>query len=197
MTAVESSCRESAITKTAIHTVVCDVTEKLQVEEAILSADQMANETCGLKASILINCAGITRDAKVSNISSQNWEDVIGVNLKGTFHTCQAFCDIKRVNSLLINGTGGSIINIGSIVSKYGNVGQCNYSASKGGVVGLTRSLAKEMALLSYKIFQNNYAQGDMPALRVNCIQPGKYPRNSECTTITNNGHLLFFSRIY
>lgn len=180
MTAVASSCRESSISNpdTSIQTFLCNVTEKSQVEEAILIADEMAYKTSGLKASILINCAGITRDSKVSNISSQDWEEVIGVNLKGTFHTCQAFCETERVNSLLTNGVGGSIINIGSIVSKYGNVGQCNYSASKGGVTGLTRSLAKEMALLSYKVAQSNSTQEGLPALRVNCIQPGEHVRH-------------------
>ena len=65
---------------------------------------------------------------------------------------CQAFCKPNRLNSLLLDSRiGGSIINIGSIVSNYGNVGQVNYAASKGGVLGLTRSLAKEMASLSVK----------------------------------------------
>jgi 3-oxoacyl-[acyl-carrier protein] reductase len=135
---------------------------------------EMPESACN-KASILVNCAGITRDGKISNISDREWEDVIGVNLRGTFNTCQAFCETERVVSLLTSGnrTGGSIVNIGSIVSKYGNAGQVNYSASKGGVVGLTRSLAKEMALLSCKIAGSNGTNMRMPAVRVNCIQPG------------------------
>lgn len=156
-------------------TSLCNVVDKSQVREAFAAADQIASETSDSKASILVNCAGITRDAKVSNISDKDWEDVLGVNLKGTFHTCQAFCKTDRVISLLKSENGGSpsIINVGSIVSTYGNVGQCNYAASKGGVVGLTRSLAKEMSMLSFKVAQSNGTQDFMPAVRVNCIQPG------------------------
>merc|ERR1712194_87072 len=78
---------------------------------------------------------------------------------------------------------GGSIINIGSIVSQYGNIGQVNYAASKGGVVGLTRSLAKEMALASSNATSYVGCSGNKdtgieeekvpPSVRVNCIQPG------------------------
>ena len=129
-------------------------------------------------ASILVNCAGITRDAKISNLSDEDWENVMDVNLKGTFLMCRAFCDPERINSLVSGGShkggvGGAIINVGSIVSKYGNLGQVNYAASKGGVVGLTRSLAKEMAFASRKVADS---EGDnVPqTVRVNCIQPGK-----------------------
>ena len=175
--AVASACRQvTTPSKISVQTSLCNVTDKSRVREAILAADRIANEASGCNASILVNCAGITRDAKVSNISDSDWEDVIGVNLKGTFHACQAFCETERVVSLLTaeNGGGGSIVNMGSIVSKYGNLGQCNYSASKGGVVGLTRSLAKEMAVLSCKVNENNgEVRHCIPAMRVNCIQPG------------------------
>jgi 3-oxoacyl-[acyl-carrier protein] reductase len=91
-----------------------------------------------------------------------------------------------------MGGTGGSIINIGSVVSSYGNVGQINYAASKGGVAGLTKALAKEMALLSWQTATATITGGvnagrerdkdndDIivetcipPTIRVNCIQPG------------------------
>lgn len=175
MKAVASECHEAASNNTiSIRTAQCNVISKSQVQEAMDAADQMASETYGSKSSILVNCAGITRDAKVSNISDKDWEDVLGVNLKGTFHACQVFCDIDRVANLLKSGNGGSIINVGSIVSGYGNVGQCNYAASKGGVVGLTRSLAKEMALLAFNVAHGNDTQSSVPAVRVNCIQPGE-----------------------
>ncbi|KAL3778579.1 hypothetical protein ACHAW5_007034 [Stephanodiscus triporus] len=98
---------------------------------------------------------------------------------------CQQFCEARRIDKLLMpaGGTGGSIINIGSVVSKYGNVGQLNYAASKGGVVGLTKALAKEMALSSWKYATSVECFGDNdsvgveaiipPTVRVNCIQPG------------------------
>jgi NAD(P)-dependent dehydrogenase (short-subunit alcohol dehydrogenase family) len=137
-------------------------------------------------ASILVNCAGITRDARLANLSNEDWDSVLNVNLKGTFLMCQQFCKIERINTLLspTGGTGGSVINIGSIISNYGNIGQVNYAASKGGVVGLTRALAKEMAILSRKsatpvdfVSGNEYAgvKAIIPlSVRVNCIQPGK-----------------------
>lgn len=143
----------------------------------------------------------------MANISNEDWDNVLDINLKGTFLMCQAFCEPNRLTSLLLNGNdrnnnekddnddnnsnkGGSIINIGSIVSNYGNVGQVNYAASKGGVLGLTRSLAKEMALLSWNTTNNNSNSVECvgnnndndhseqhtvprPTVRVNCIQPG------------------------
>ncbi|KAL7515223.1 hypothetical protein ACHAXN_012631 [Cyclotella atomus] len=171
--AVVSSCREATSSNISIQTSLCNVVDKSQVQNSMFVADNIAHGVSGSKASILVNCAGITRDAKISNISDTDWEEVLGVNLKGTFNMCQAFCETDRAVSLLTSGNnGGSIINIGSIVSTYGNVGQCNYAASKGGVVGLTRALAKEMALLSFKVAQSKEHM-QMSAIRVNCIQPG------------------------
>ena len=168
MEEVTSECYRAASTNNNYNNILisqslCDVTNKSQVQQAIAHADEVAtNATATSKnipsvASILVNCAGITRDNKISNISNNDWDDVLDVNLKGTFLMCQSFCEPDRLNALLLGdtsididknspqkkeGIGGSIINIGSIVSSYGNVGQCNYAASKGGVVGLTRSLA-------------------------------------------------------
>mmetsp|Transcript_29496 Transcript_29496/g.85855 ORF Transcript_29496/g.85855 Transcript_29496/m.85855 type:complete len:161 (+) Transcript_29496:465-947(+) len=86
-------------------------------------------------------------------MSVESFDDVIGVNLRGTWLACKYFCADDRLRLLqeeeqTTNRIGGcsSIVNIGSVVSRTGNVGQSNYGASKGGVVGLTRSLAKEMA---------------------------------------------------
>ena len=214
---VTSECYRAASTNNNYNNILisqslCDVTNKSQVQQAIAHADEVAtNATTSSSsknippvASILVNCAGITRDNKLSNISNNDWDDVLDVNLKGTFLMCQSFCEPDRLNTLLLGdniidknspqkkeGTGGSIINIGSIVSSYGNVGQCNYAASKGGVVGLTRSLAKEMALFSWKATsavdtivggssssndvgeQQDDAASLAPTVRVNCIQPG------------------------
>jgi NAD(P)-dependent dehydrogenase (short-subunit alcohol dehydrogenase family) len=175
------------------------------VNEAVEDADHLATQSNAIPraASILVNCAGITRDGKIDNISDADWNDVLDINLKGTFHMCQSFCRTKRLASLLSDGneneatgtaTGGSIINIGSIVAQYGNVGQVNYASSKGGVVGLTRSLAKEMALFSHKFVQNKgIGAGDTrndsvpPSIRVNCIQPGtslvEFLSNLQCSS--------------
>lgn len=178
-----------------VESIVCDVRDKAQVEQTIQKADLMA-ESSSLAAntspsfsvaSILVNCAGITRDGRVTNLSDNDWDDVLDINLKGTFLMCKQFCEPSRARTLLGGSDdaannkctgGGSIINIGSIVSEYGNMGQVNYGASKGGVVGLTRSLAKEMALFSHKmnsIDERKVEERIPPAIRVNCIQPGKF----------------------
>ncbi|KAL7426336.1 hypothetical protein ACHAXM_001141 [Skeletonema potamos] len=188
--------------KISIESSVCDVRDKKQVEQAIQQADILASSSAAAAAypsfsvaSILVNCAGITRDGRVTNLSNDDWDDVLDINLKGTFLMCKNFCEPSRAATLLKDsGTtnnniaqhtgGGSIINIGSIVSEYGNMGQVNYAASKGGVVGLTRSLAKEMALFSHKVAKiipddsihrdkQGVAKKIPPAIRVNCIQPG------------------------
>ncbi|KAK2176338.1 hypothetical protein NP493_668g01059 [Ridgeia piscesae] len=92
--------------------------------------------------SIAVNCAGITRDNFLLKLDEASFDEVIAVNLKGTFLLCQA------VSRLMVEDDiqGGSIINIASIVGKVGNMGQCNYSASKAGVVGFSKTAAKELA---------------------------------------------------
>ena len=112
--------------------IVCRVESKSQVQALIKAA--------GKEASILVNCAGITRDAFITKMKEEDYDKVLDVNLKGTFLTCQEFVSPER------GLQGGSIINVGSIVSEQGNLGQTNYAASKGGVLGLTRALAKEVA---------------------------------------------------
>ena len=180
---VADECRETTANNgILVETSLCNVTNKTQVIDAISCADELASTAASSSASILVNCAGITRDARIGNLSDTDWDDVLDVNLKGTFLMCQEFCDPERISSHLMSGNNASIINIGSIVSKYGNIGQVNYAASKGGVVGLTRSLAKEMASFSWKV--NTDFWGDKgaaeveetvpPMVRVNCIQPGK-----------------------
>lgn len=173
---------------------VCNVTNRQHAQGTIFAADEVARTATNFSnsvASILVNCAGITRDGRLANLSNNDWDEVLDVNLKGTFLMCQEFCEPTRLGKLLerkgsSTGSGGSIINIGSVVSNYGNAGQVNYAASKGGVVGLTRSIAKEMALLSWKAnssrkIMGNYDKNDgalgrvtvSPTVRVNCIQPG------------------------
>ncbi|MBI3548034.1 MAG: 3-oxoacyl-[acyl-carrier-protein] reductase [Elusimicrobia bacterium] len=92
------------------------------------------------KIDILINNAGITKDNLVMRMSEQEWDAVINVNLKGTFLFSKAVCrPMMRAHS-------GRIINIASVVGQEGNMGQANYAASKGGVIALTKSLAKEFS---------------------------------------------------
>jgi NAD(P)-dependent dehydrogenase (short-subunit alcohol dehydrogenase family) len=88
----------------------------------------------------------------------EDFNDVIDVNLRGTFLTCKYFSKIERLESLACNPFSSAIINIGSVVGMRGNKGQSNYAASKGGVFSMTLSMAKELA--KYNV-------------RANCILPG------------------------
>lgn len=88
---------------------------------------------------ILVNNAGITRDALLTKMTPEQWEQVIAVNLTGVFNCTRA------VAPVMINQGGGRIVNAASVVGLYGNTGQTNYAAAKAGVIGMTRSWAKEL----------------------------------------------------
>lgn len=100
---------------------------------------------------ILINNAGITRDAMLHKMTEEQWDQVMNVNVKGIFHCTQAVVTTMREKGY------GKIVNLSS-VSRFGNIGQSNYSASKAGVVGFTRTVAKELA--SKNITVNAIAPG-------------------------------------
>lgn len=104
------------------------------------------------KLDVLVNNAGITRDQLLLKMSDEDWEQVINVNLKGAFNCCRA-----AVRQFL-KQRSGRIINISSVVGLMGNPGQANYSASKAGLIGLTKTLAKELA--SRNITVNAVAPG-------------------------------------
>jgi len=89
---------------------------------------------------VLVNNAGITKDALLANVSPDDWNDVISVNLTGTMNCCRAVVEQMRKQH------GGRIINISSVVGEMGNIGQTTYSASKAGVIGITKTLARELA---------------------------------------------------
>ena len=113
---------------------------------------------------ILVNNAGITIDKTVAKMSDEDWQRVIAVNLSGAFFMAQAALD-----HMLERGTG-RIINVSSVIGETGNIGQANYAASKSGLFGLTKSLAKEA------VFQLSRAQhpvGDGVGLTVNAVTPG------------------------
>ena len=101
---------------------------------------------------ILVNNAGITRDGLMLRMEEASWDAVLNVNLKSAFNF------IHAVTPIMSRQRGGSIINMSSVVGEAGNAGQCNYSASKAGLIGLAKSIAKEMG---------------PRGVRANCIAPG------------------------
>ena len=106
------------------------------------------------KVDILVNNAGITRDAMTRKMTDEMWDLVINVNLKGVFNMGRAFGPLMEENNY------GSIINISSVVGVFGNIGQANYAASKAGVIGLTKTWAKEFARKGAKVRCNSIAPG-------------------------------------
>ncbi|XP_041973926.1 estradiol 17-beta-dehydrogenase 8 [Aricia agestis] len=126
-----------------------DVSDSSSVQKLLQTIKSQYNAT----PTIVVNSAGITRDNWLLKLSEEDYDSVANVNLKGTFLIMQTFgkamADAK---------TPGSIVNISSIVGKYGNIGQSNYAASKAGVVAMTQTAAKELGKLN---------------IRVNAILPG------------------------
>ena len=92
------------------------------------------------KIDILVNNAGITRDGLLLRMKEQDWDSVLAVNLKGAFNFCKAAVPV------MVKQRYGRIVNMSSVVGVMGNAGQANYSASKAGLIGLTKSLAREVA---------------------------------------------------
>ncbi len=121
-------------------------------DEAQVNAFADAVRTASGRIDGLVNNAGITRDGLIVRMSGQDWHDVIETNLSGPFYTC------KAVARTMMGQRNGRIVNVGSIVGLGGNAGQANYSAAKAGIVGLTRSLARELASRN---------------VLVNCVAPG------------------------
>ena len=101
---------------------------------------------------VLVNNAGITRDTLIARMSDEEWREVISTNLDGVFHTCRA------VARKMLRRRSGAIVNMTSFVGVHGNPGQTNYAASKGGIIGFTKALAKELG---------------PRGVRVNAIAPG------------------------
>jgi 3-oxoacyl-[acyl-carrier protein] reductase len=88
---------------------------------------------------ILVNNAGVTRDGLLARMSDDDWQTVLDTNLGGTFNTCRA------VSRGMMKRRAGAIVNVSSIVGLHGNPGQTNYSASKAGIIGFTKALAREL----------------------------------------------------
>lgn len=113
---------------------------------------------------VLVNNAGITKDGLLPRMSEEDWDSVIDVNLKGTF------LFTKAVSRIMMKQREGAIVNIASIIGLIGNAGQSNYAASKGGVIALTKSVAKELA--SRNIRANAVAPGFIKSKMTDKLSP-------------------------
>ncbi len=107
---------------------------------------------------VLVNNAGITRDGLVVRMKETDWDDVVNINLKGTFNC------IKAVTKTMMKQRSGRIINISSVVGASGNPGQANYVASKAGIIGLTKGIAKELGSrgITANVVAPGYVDTDM-----------------------------------
>lgn len=136
-----------------------DVTSAESVDAAV---DAAVGEFGGID--VLINNAGITRDGLIIRMKEEDWDKVIAINLKGVWQCT------KSVGRIMLKARKGAIVNIASVVGVMGNAGQANYSASKAGVIGLTKTSAKEFA-----------SRG----VRVNAVAPG-YIRTAMTDKLTD-----------
>jgi 3-oxoacyl-[acyl-carrier protein] reductase len=124
-----------------------DVTDPVAVEACVEAVERDLGPI-----EVLVNCAGITRDNLLARLSEEQWDTVMDVNLKGAYLT------MKAVTRGMMKRRSGRIINIASVVGLVGNKGQSNYAASKAGLIGLTKAVAKELASRN---------------VRVNAVAPG------------------------
>ena len=130
-----------------IEWIPCDVADEASIESAVNSIFQKEN-----RIDIVVNNAGITRDGLIMRMKTEDWDAVLNANLRS------AFIMSRAVSRMMLRQRSGCILNISSVVGLHGNGGQANYAASKAGIIGLTKSLAKELASRS---------------IRVNALAPG------------------------
>jgi 3-oxoacyl-[acyl-carrier protein] reductase len=148
---LDQAATEAAVEKLGGHDVAravrCDVTKSDDVEALVAAA---VDGFGGID--VMVNNAGITRDATMRKMTEEQFDQVIAVHLKGTWNGTRLAAGVMRESG------GGAIINISSISGKVGLMGQTNYSAAKAGIIGMTKAAAKEVAHLG---------------VRINAIQPG------------------------
>lgn len=127
--------------------ITCDIAKAEDFQELVKTVIEKFGSI-----DILVNNAGITKDNLIMRMSDEEWNDVLNTNLKGAFN------GIKAVTRQMMKQRSGRIINISSVVGLTGNAGQANYAASKAGLIGLTKAIAKELA-----------SRG----ITANCVAPG------------------------
>lgn len=143
----EDYLRSTNATRQAVVHKEVDITDSSKVEKLVEEIITQYN-----RVDILVNNAGITRDRLLIRMTDEDWDAVLAVNLKGAFITT------KAVSRFMARQRAGKIINISSVVGIMGNAGQANYAASKAGLIGFSKSVAKELAPRN---------------VTVNCVAPG------------------------
>jgi 3-oxoacyl-[acyl-carrier protein] reductase len=140
---VDSDGAESLVREIGGRAVQADVSDPEDAARLIEEAGEL---------DVLVNNAGLTRDGLIARMSDEDWRVVLDTNLGGTFHTCRAAA------RSMMRRRSGSIVNLTSVVGLHGNPGQTNYAASKAGIIGFTKALARELAARN---------------VRVNAVAPG------------------------
>jgi 3-oxoacyl-[acyl-carrier protein] reductase len=150
---IESLIEELKSFGVKVVAVKCDVSDEEEVNNFIKEVKDNFESI-----DILINNAGITKDGLIIRMNEKDFDDVINVNLKGTFNTT------KAVSAVMVKQRYGKIINISSVVGVTGNAGQCNYAASKAGVIGFSKSVARELAArnINVNVIAPGYINTDM-----------------------------------
>ena len=149
--------------------ITCDISDKESFTNLVQTTVQEH-----ARLDILVNNAGVTRDALLIRMKDEDWDTVLNINLKGAYH------GMKAAIRPMMKNRSGRIINITSIVGLTGNPGQANYAASKSGLIGMTKSVAKEVATRS---------------ITVNCIAPG-WIETDMTDELTDTAKQEFLSRI-
>ena len=152
--------------KVSIKTIALDISKMSEVENEFANINEPID--------ILINNVGITKDNLILRMSEDDWVEVLNVNLNGTFNCT------KNIIKKMIRQKFGKIINISSIIGIKGNAGQCNYAASKAGLIGMTKSLAKELGSRN---------------ITVNAIAPG-YIETDMTKNLNENDKNTFLNKI-
>jgi len=149
--------------------VINDILSKNEIDKTLEEVRKSSNQAIGIRADItifdkvesmvkeiinkfgkidiLVNNAGIIRDSLLIRMKEEDWDAVININLKGTFN-----CSKTVAKYMMRQKSGGKIVNISSVIGLVGNIGQANYAASKAGIIGLTKSTAKELALRNINV---------------------------------------------
>ncbi len=136
-----SRSKNEELSNEYLHHISCDIANREDVEKALSDVIDEAKTI-----DLLVNNAGITRDGLIMRMKDEAWDDVLAVNLSSVFLTARA------VSRIMAKQRSGAIINISSVVGIMGNGGQTNYAASKAGIIGFSKSLARELASRNVRV---------------------------------------------